>query len=128
MKKEILTHDILINLFKAHEERMKIIITDAIKKELKEIFEKKPHNHNLTEKQCLDKLLERGFIMVNAVLKEKTGVIAYIKKRNVTLPKIIKELEEISNDSSFIDRVIKNNLSNTEAALNTYRSRQKNKK
>jgi hypothetical protein len=86
-----------------------------------------PGVDTLTDKECLQKLADTGFITENTNIKTKT---VYAKTRAVTVPKIYKELLKMTNDNERAERIMRNNISGVEAGLKQYLSRlsKRNKK
>jgi hypothetical protein len=74
----------------------------------------------LTDKDCIKKLVDTGFIVQNTNIKTKT---IYEKTRAVTAPKIYRELLKITGDRERAERIMRNNISGVETGLKQYLSR-----
>jgi hypothetical protein len=75
----------------------------------------------LTDTECLKKLIDTGFIAQNTNIKTK---IVYAKTRAVTAPKIYRELlKMLNNDGDRAARIMRNNISGVETGLKQYLSR-----
>jgi hypothetical protein len=79
-----------------------------------------PEADTLTDAECIQRLADTGFIKQNLNIKNKK---VYAKARTVTVPRIYQELVSLTGDSDRAKRIMKNNISGVEAALNTYLSR-----
>jgi hypothetical protein len=71
----------------------------------------------LTDAECLQKLVDTGFIAQNINIKDKT---VYSKTRAVNAPKIYNELLRLTNDNHRAERIMRNNISGVEAGLKQY--------
>jgi hypothetical protein len=71
----------------------------------------------LTDADCLKRLVDTGFIVKNENIRDKTF---YAKTRTATVPKIYKELLKMTNDSERTNRIMLNNISGVEAGLKEY--------
>jgi hypothetical protein len=82
---------------------------------------------DLTDADCIQKLVDTSFIIKNTNIKTKT---IYEKTRAVTVPKIYNELLKMTNDGERAKRIMLNNISGVEAGLKQHLSRlsKRNKK